>query len=58
MRPDAIFVSRHKMRRYLDLEDTTGTHFSLFLVRRFPNVIWGTRLEMLLTLKEGAGRES
>jgi hypothetical protein len=38
----------HKMRRYLALGDATGTRFSLFLVRRPPNIIWGTRLEMLL----------
>jgi hypothetical protein len=63
MRPDAVFVSGvpgrdsmyrvstrdagHKMGRYLALGDATGTRFSPFLVRRPPNVIWGTRLEML-----------
>jgi hypothetical protein len=59
MHVGAIFVSGipgrdstgdagHKMRRYLALGDATETRFSPFLVRRSPNIIWGTRLEMLL----------
>jgi hypothetical protein len=63
MRPDATFMfsvpgrysmyrvstgdAGHKIRRYLALGDATGTRFSPFLVHCPPNVIWGTRLEML-----------
>jgi hypothetical protein len=46
----------HKMRRYLALGDATGTRFSPFLVRRPPNAVWGTRLEMLLSRRRRAGR--